>query len=67
MPEADSAKGEKKYYEDIPMNTEGFFLKGAGSLDWGMKNRLSRIFNPDSGRTVMYSVFGLAADKSTVW
>ena len=56
MPEKDSAKGEKKYYEDVPMKTEGFFLKGAGSLDWGMKNRLSRIFNPATGRTVMFAI-----------
>lgn len=32
---------------------EIFFLKGSKSLDWGMQNRLSRIFNPKSGRTVM--------------
>ncbi len=56
MPEIDSAKGAKKFYEDVPMKTEGFFLKGASSLDWGMKNRLSRIFNPDTGRTVMLAI-----------
>jgi len=56
MPEIDSVKGAKKFYEDVPMKTEGFFLKGAGSLDWGMKNRLSRIFNPDTGRTVMFAI-----------
>ena len=56
MPEIDSAKGEKKFYEDVPMETAGFFLKGASSLDWGMKNRLSRIFNPDTGRTVMFAI-----------
>jgi putative autoinducer-2 (AI-2) aldolase len=56
MPEIDAAKEEKKYYEDVPMRTAGFFLKGAGSLDWGMKNRLSRIFNPDTGRTVMFAI-----------
>jgi 3-hydroxy-5-phosphonooxypentane-2,4-dione thiolase len=56
MPEMDSAKGEKKYYQDVPMKTPGFFLKGAGSLDWGMKNRLSRIFNPETGRTVMFAI-----------
>jgi putative autoinducer-2 (AI-2) aldolase len=54
MPEAD--KEGKQYYTDIPFKTEGFFLKGSNSLDWGMKNRLSRIFNPDSGRTVMLAV-----------
>ena len=53
MPDADSPKEEKKFYEDIPMETPGFFLKGSGSLDWGMKNRLARIFNPDTGRTLM--------------
>lgn len=56
MPEADFSTKEKKYYADVPQKTEGFFLKGAGSLDWGMKNRLARIFNPDSGRTVMLAV-----------
>ena len=56
MPEVDSSKKKKQYYEDIPMETPGFFLKGSGSLDWGMKNRLSRIFNPQSGRTVMLAI-----------
>jgi len=56
MPEADSGKEAKQFYEDVPMETRGFFLKGAGSLDWGMKNRLSRIFNPDTGRTVMLAI-----------
>ena len=38
------------------MDKRGFFLKGASALDWGMKNRLSRIFNPDSGNTVMLAI-----------
>lgn len=46
----------KKFYEDIPMETPGFFLKGSGSLDWGMKNRLARIFNPESAKTVMLAI-----------
>ena len=46
MPDVDELKEGKKYYTDIPQKTEGFFLKGSNSLDWGMKNRLSRIFNP---------------------
>ena len=33
-----------------------FFLRGSNSLDWGMKNRLARIFNPATGRTVMLAV-----------
>jgi putative autoinducer-2 (AI-2) aldolase len=56
MPEADAAKESKKFYEDVPMERRGFFLKGASDLDWGMKNRLSRIFNPDTGRTVMLAI-----------
>lgn len=58
MPEADTTKPTKKknYYEDVPMATPGFFLKGASALDWGMKNRLSRIFNPATGRTVMLAI-----------
>jgi putative autoinducer-2 (AI-2) aldolase len=54
MPEAD--KEGKDYYLDIPVTCEGFFLKGSNSLDWGMKNRLSRIFNPETGRTVMLAI-----------
>ncbi len=56
MPDMDDMKEGKKYYTDIPQKTEGFFLKGSNSLDWGMKNRLARIFNPKSGRTVMLAV-----------
>jgi putative autoinducer-2 (AI-2) aldolase len=56
MPDADEMKEGKKYYTDIPQKTEGFFLKGSNSLDWGMKNRLARIFNPETGRTVMLAI-----------
>ena len=56
MPDTDAVKEAKKFYEDVPMETRGFFLKGASSLGWGMKNRLSRIFNPDTGRTVMLAI-----------
>ncbi len=54
MPEADNEG--KNYYEDLPQKGELFFLKGSTELDWGMKNRLARIFNPDDGRTVMLAV-----------
>lgn len=30
-----------------------FHVKGASNLTWGMKDRLSRIFNPKTGRSVM--------------
>jgi len=56
MPDVDELKEAKKFYTDTPQKTEGFFLKGSNSLDWGMKNRLSRIFNSRSGRTVMLAI-----------
>jgi len=56
MPDADAVKEGKNYYADVPQKCEGFFLKGCNSLDWGMKNRLARIFNAQSGRTVMLAI-----------
>ena len=53
MPDADDILESKSYFTDIPQKTEGFFLKGSSCLEWGMKDRLSRIFSPKSGRTVM--------------
>jgi 3-hydroxy-5-phosphonooxypentane-2,4-dione thiolase len=53
MAEADFSKKEKNFYTDIPQKSEAFFLKGSNAYDWGMKNRLARIFNPRSGKTVM--------------
>ena len=55
MPEA-YAKEEKNFYLDIKPSSSPFFLKGSNSLDWGMKNRLSRIFDPKTGRTVMLAI-----------
>jgi len=56
MPEADTSAKKKQFFEDVPMETPGFFLKGSSALDWGMKNRLARVFNPNSGRTVMLAI-----------
>jgi putative autoinducer-2 (AI-2) aldolase len=56
MPDIDSLKESKNYYLDIPSRNEPFFLKGSGALDWGMQNRLSRVFRARSGRTVMLAV-----------
>ena len=56
MADTDGLKEAKQFYTDVPQKSEGFFLKGSNSLDWGMKNRLARIFNPRSGRTVMLAV-----------
>lgn len=56
MPDIEGNNEAKQYYTDIPQKSDSFFLKGSNSLDWGMKNRLGRIFNPASGRTVMLAV-----------
>ncbi len=53
MPEADTGSKQKNFHVDVPQTSETFFLKGSNAYDWGMKNRLARVFNPDSGRTVM--------------
>ena len=56
MADLDGAGATKDFYLDIPQRSEAFFLKGSNSLDWGMQNRLARIFNPASGRTVMLAI-----------
>ena len=53
MADLDDLKDTKEYYLDIPQKSDAFFLKGLNSIDWGMQNRLARIFNPKTGRTVM--------------
>ncbi|MBW1660325.1 MAG: 3-hydroxy-5-phosphonooxypentane-2,4-dione thiolase [Deltaproteobacteria bacterium] len=53
MPDAEGLKEAKQFYTDTPQKTEGFFLKGSNAYDWGLKNRLARIFNPETGKTVM--------------
>jgi putative autoinducer-2 (AI-2) aldolase len=55
MPEHDE-RDEKNFHEDTPPPEQGFFLKGSSAYDWGMKNRLARIFRPESGRTVMLAI-----------
>lgn len=56
MPDVDGTDAAKQYYTDVPQTSKRYFLKGSDSLDWGMKNRLGRIFNPASGKTVMLAI-----------
>jgi 3-hydroxy-5-phosphonooxypentane-2,4-dione thiolase len=53
MAEMDLSTKTKEYFLDTPQLNDNFFLKGSNNYDWGMKNRLARIFNPASGKTVM--------------
>lgn len=41
------------YGLDRPAEQKSFYVKGAENCGWGMKDRLSRIFNEKSGHTVM--------------
>ena len=43
----------KNFGVGIPQKQEGFFLKGNEHASWGIKSRLSQVFNEKSGRTVM--------------
>ncbi len=56
MPDTEGKEEAKNFFPEVPVRREAFFLKGSGALDWGMQNRLSRIFNPGSGRTVMLAI-----------
>jgi 3-hydroxy-5-phosphonooxypentane-2,4-dione thiolase len=53
MADKDDIREGKDFGIGVPQQNKAFYLKGNGALDWGMQNRLARIFNPASGRTVM--------------
>ncbi len=56
MADVENIKETKDFYPEIPMESRPFFLRGSNALGWGMQNRFSRIFNPESGRTVMLAI-----------
>jgi len=56
MPDKEGRQEVHDYHLNIPMKNEPFGLRGSNSLDWGMKNRLSNIFRPETGRTVMLAI-----------
>lgn len=43
----------KRFQPEIPAERFTQSIRGAANLDWGMQNRLARILDPRSGRTVM--------------
>ena len=56
MADKDGQKVAKDYRtEEAFANQGAFHVKGASSLDWGMKKHLSNIFDPKSGNTVMFA------------
>jgi len=56
MADNESLQDGKNYYHEIPPVCPQFGLKGCSSLDWGMKNRLARIFDPSDGHTLMLAI-----------
>jgi len=53
MADKDGMQLAKNYGLDTPVSQKSYFVKGMEHVDWGMKDRLSRIFRPDTGKTVM--------------
>jgi len=53
MADLDDLREGASFNEKIAQAQEAFFMKGCNNMDWGMKDRMSRIFNPETGRTVM--------------
>jgi putative autoinducer-2 (AI-2) aldolase len=53
MADLDDIRDGDNFGLSTPAETDSFYLKGLNNTDWGLKNRLSRIFNRKSGRTVM--------------
>jgi 3-hydroxy-5-phosphonooxypentane-2,4-dione thiolase len=45
-----------RFATSVPPRAEPFGLKGSAGLDWGMQNRLARVFRPADGRTVMLAI-----------
>ena len=53
MADTDNIKDGKEFGIGIPPAKQAFFLKGMDNADWGLKDRMARIFNKTSGNTVM--------------
>ena len=53
MADLDDIREGQKFGTGVAIKNQSFHIKGADNLPWGTKDRLSRIFNPKTGRTVM--------------
>ena len=53
MADLDDLRDGVNFGLGVASKEQSFHVKGASHLPWGMKDRLSRIFNPLTGRTVM--------------
>ena len=53
MADKDGNKHAKNFGFDQPAENKSIHVKGMENVDWGMKTRLSQIFDPKSGNTIM--------------
>ncbi|WP_159622066.1 3-hydroxy-5-phosphonooxypentane-2,4-dione thiolase [Ruania rhizosphaerae] len=53
MADKDGNIDAKQFHTDTPQESHGFPVKGGAGLEWGMRHRLARIFDPADARTVM--------------
>ena len=53
MADLDDIREGKQFGIGVKGTNQAFHVRGADNLPWGMKDRLTRIFNKESGRTVM--------------
>ena len=53
MADLDDLREGSNFGLEVTTVNQHFHVKGADNLPWGMKDRLSRIFNPRTGKTVM--------------
>ncbi len=53
MADLDDIREGKKFGTDVSVKSQSFHVKGSDNLSWGAKDRLTRIFNPKTARTVM--------------
>jgi len=53
MADLDGNINAKQFHPDVPAAQFSHSIRGAANLDWGMQNRLARILDPQTGKTVM--------------
>ncbi|MDR2969189.1 MAG: 3-hydroxy-5-phosphonooxypentane-2,4-dione thiolase [Tannerellaceae bacterium] len=53
MADLDDLRDGMNFGVGVSSVSQDFHVKGAAHQPWGMKDRLSRIFNPNTGKTVM--------------
>ena len=53
MADLDDLREGSNFGLGVSSQQQSFHVKGAENLPWGMKDRLSRIFNPKTGKAVM--------------